>query len=33
MTLDNWIATWTWWIFIVIACVMAIPVIWKTFSK
>ena len=31
--LATWIATWTWWIFIVIACVISIPVIWKLFSK
>ena len=24
-----WLPTWTWWIFIVIACVIAIPVVWK----
>ncbi len=31
--LANWLATWTWWIFVVIACVIAIPVVWKMFSK
>ena len=31
--LANWLSTWTWWIFIVVACVMAIPIIWKLFSK
>ena len=31
--LATWIATWTWWIFIVIACAIAIPVVWKLFSK
>jgi len=28
-----WLPTWTWWIFMVIACVIAIPVIWLLFSK
>ncbi|MBA7645219.1 hypothetical protein ES703_52973 [subsurface metagenome] len=31
--LANWLATWTWWIFIVIACAIAIPVVWKFFSR
>jgi hypothetical protein len=31
--LANWLSTWTWWIFIIIACVIAIPVAWKIFSK
>jgi len=31
--LANWLPTWTWWIFIIIACVIAIPVVWKIFSK
>ena len=31
--LANWLSTWTWWIFIVIGCVIAIPVVWKMFSK
>lgn len=31
--LATWLPTWTWWIFIVIACVIAIPVIWMLFSK
>jgi hypothetical protein len=31
--LANWLSTWTWWIFIIIACVIAIPVVWKIFSK
>ncbi len=31
--LANWLSTWTWWIFIVIACVIAVPVIWKLFSR
>jgi len=31
--LANWLSTWTWWIFIVIACVIAIPVVWLLFSK
>ena len=31
--LANWLSVWTWWIFIVIACVIAIPVVWKLLSK
>jgi len=31
--LANWLPTWTWWIFMAIACVIAIPVVWKVFSK
>jgi len=31
--LANWLSAWTWWIFIIIACVIAIPVVWKIFSK
>jgi len=31
--LANWLATWTWWIFIVIACAIAIPVVLKLFSR
>ena len=31
--LANWLSAWTWWIFIVIGCVIAIPVVWKMFSK
>jgi len=31
--LATWIATWTWWIFIVVAFIIAIPVVWKLFSK
>ena len=31
--LANWLSTWTWWIFIVIACVIAIPVVWKLFGR
>ena len=31
--LATWIATWTWWIFIVLAFIIAIPVVWKLFSK
>lgn len=31
--LVNWLPAWTWWIFIIIACVIAIPVVWKIFSK
>ncbi|MFC1939918.1 hypothetical protein ACFLXO_04455 [Chloroflexota bacterium] len=29
----TWLPIWTWWIFIVVACVIAIPVAWKIFSK
>ena len=31
--LANWLSAWTWWIFMIIACVIAIPVVWKIFSK
>jgi hypothetical protein len=31
--LATWIATWTWWIFIVVAIVVAVPVIWKIFRR
>ena len=31
--LANWLPTRTWWIFIIIACVIAIPVVWKLFSR
>ena len=31
--LANWLSTWTWWIFIIVACVIAIPVVWKLFSR
>ncbi len=31
--LANWLSTSTWWIFVVVACVIAIPVVWKMFSK
>lgn len=31
--LANWLSTWTWWIFIIIACIIAIPVVWKLFGK
>ncbi len=31
--LATWIATWTWWIFIVVAFVIAIPVVRKLFSS
>ena len=31
--LANWLSTWTWWIFIVIACAIAIPVVWKLSSR
>ena len=31
--ITTWIETSTWWIFMLIACIIAIPVIWKVFSK
>lgn len=31
--LATWLPTWTWWIFMVIACVIAIPVVWLLFSR
>jgi len=31
--LANWLSTWTWWIFMVIACVIAIPVVLKIFGR
>ena len=31
--LATWIDTWFWWIFMVLACVIAIPVAWKLFSR
>jgi len=31
--LANWLSTWTWWIFWVIAFVIAIPVVWKIFGR
>ena len=31
--LANWLPTWTWWIFMIIAFIIAIPVAWKIFSK
>ncbi|MFC1860687.1 hypothetical protein ACFLYL_00175 [Chloroflexota bacterium] len=31
--LATWLPGWTWWIFIVVACVIAIPVVWKVFSR
>ena len=31
--LATWLPIWTWWIFIVIACVIVFPVFWKLFSK
>jgi hypothetical protein len=31
--LATWLPTCTWWIFIIIACVIAIPVVWKIFSR
>ena len=33
LLLANWLSIWTWWIFIVVACVIAIPVVWKLFSR
>jgi len=29
----NWLATWTWRIFIIIACLIAIPVVWNILIK
>jgi len=31
--LANWLPAWTWWIFIIIACIIAIPVVLKLFSR
>ena len=31
--LATWMDTWYWWIFVVIACVIAIPVACRLFSK
>ena len=31
--LAKWLPTTTWWIFIIIACVIAIPVIWRLLRK
>jgi hypothetical protein len=31
--LAMWMDSWYWWNFMVIACVIAIPVVWKLFSK
>ena len=28
-----WLPTWTWWIFIIISFVIALPVIWLIFRK
>ena len=31
--LATWLPIWTWWIFMVIACVIVFPVVWKLLSK
>jgi len=31
--LANWLPTWTWWVFMVIACVIATPVVWIIFGR
>lgn len=31
--LATWLPTWTWWIFMVIACVITVPVVWMLFRK
>ncbi|MBI2831178.1 MAG: hypothetical protein HYX79_02865 [Chloroflexi bacterium] len=31
--LATWLPTWTWWIFMVVACVIVIPVIWKLCAR
>jgi hypothetical protein len=31
--LAYWLPTWTWWIFMVVACAIAIPVALKIFSR
>ena len=31
--LATWIETWPWGIFMLIACIIAIPIVWKIFSK
>ncbi len=31
--LANWLPTWAWWIFIIIACIIAIPVVWKLLRR
>ena len=33
LLLANWLSPGTWWIFMVIACVIAIPVVRKLFSR
>ena len=33
MLLARWLPLWTWWIFFVIACVVAVPVIWKLLKR
>ena len=30
--LASWLPLWTWWIFMIIACVIVIPVAWKIFG-
>jgi hypothetical protein len=31
LLLAIWLPSWTWWIFIIAACLIAIPVVWKIF--
>jgi hypothetical protein len=31
--LANWLSTWTWWIFMIIACIIAIPVVYKLLGR
>lgn len=31
--LANWLATWTWRVFVAIACVIALPIAWKILGK
>ena len=31
--LANWLPIWTWWIFMIIALVIAIPVMWMLFFR
>jgi hypothetical protein len=33
LLLATWLPTWTWWIFMVIACVISVPVVWMLFRK
>ena len=33
LLLATWLPTWTWWIFMVIACVISVPVVWILFRK